>query len=143
MFFGTYQNQLDDKNRMRVPAKLRAKLGEGYTLVYGAGGCLFVMPEEAFQKILLPLTKIPLSDLEAQEHARRILSTVEQPEEDGQGRFVLPAHAKAYAGIDKKIVFLGVGERIEIWSEEKFTGKNMGDQQGFDNAVSQLARYGL
>jgi len=143
MFFGTYQNQLDDKNRMRIPAKLRAKLGEGYTIVYGAGGCLFVMPEDAFSKILLPLTKIPLSDLEAQEHARRILATVEQPEEDGQGRFVLPAHAKLYAGIDKKVVFLGVGERIEIWSEDQYSAKNMSDRQGFDIAVTQLARYGL
>lgn len=142
-FFGTQTLQLDDKNRIRIPAKFRAKLGEVFYIAYGAGGCLSIMPAESFDRFIEPFSKIPASDLEARESVRRILATVEQPEEDSQGRFVLVQHSKAYAGIDKRAVFVGVGEKIEIWSEEKFAAKNIGEQDSFDKAVALLSRYGL
>ncbi|MDD3947596.1 MAG: cell division/cell wall cluster transcriptional repressor MraZ [Clostridia bacterium] len=142
-FFGTHTIQMDDKNRMRIPAKFRAKLGGDYYIVYGAGGCLTILPNDSFEKFVAPFAKIPASDLEARESVRRILATVEQPEEDTQGRFVLPAHARAYAKIDKRVVFVGVGEQLEIWSEEQFAAKNIGEQNTFDNAVVLLGKYGL
>lgn len=142
-FFGTHSLQLDEKNRMRIPAKFRAKLGADFYIAYGAGGCLTIMPAESFGKFIAPFSQIPASDLEARESVRRILATVEQPEEDSQGRFVLPQHCRAYASIDKKVVFVGVGENIEIWSEEKFAAKKIGEQDTFDKAVVLLAKYGL
>lgn len=142
-FFGTHNIQLDEKNRLRIPAKLRAKLGNDYYIMYSGGGCLAVMPAEGFEKFIAPFNNIPASDLEAREAARRILATVEQPEEDSQARFVLPSHCKQYAGIDKKAIFIGVGERIEIWSEQRFALKNIGSQDNFDQAVTILGKYGL
>lgn len=142
-FFGTQTLQLDEKNRIRIPAKFRSKLGAEFFIVYGAGGCLSVLPGESFDKFIEPFSKIPDSDLEARESVRRILATVEQPEEDSQARFVIPQHSRAYAGIDKRVVFVGVGGRIEIWSEEKFAAKNIGEQDSYDKAVALLSRYGL
>ena len=41
-----YAHQLDAKNRMRIPAKLREELGTGYTVTVGSGGCLYVYSKE-------------------------------------------------------------------------------------------------
>lgn len=140
-FFGAQSLQLDEKNRMRIPAKFRAKLGSRFFIFQGIGGCLFLMAEESFEAFISPFKNIPLSDIAGQEAVRAVMATVEEPEEDSQGRFVLPAFLKKCAGIDKRVVFIGINERIEIWSEEKYTEKNIGSEDSVKKAVESLGKY--
>jgi len=53
----TYSHQLDAKNRMRIPAKLREELGESYFITIGTGGCLCVYTEEQMEKRIRKLQK--------------------------------------------------------------------------------------
>ena len=46
-----YSHQLDAKNRMRIPAKLREELGENYSITVGTGGCLYVYTEEQMKEV--------------------------------------------------------------------------------------------
>lgn len=142
-FFGQQSLQLDEKNRMRIPAKYRAKLGARYFILQGVGGCLFVMGEETFERFIAPFQNVALSDIEGQAAVRAIMATVEEPEEDTQGRFVLPALLKKCAAIDKKVVFVGVNDRLEIWSEEKFLAKNIGSEESVDAAIAGLKKYDI
>lgn len=138
MFIGSQTGQLDDKNRIRIPAKFKEDMGKDFYLTRGAGNCIQVMPKEAFERMTAPFQSIPFSDTKAREAVRAILSTVEQPEEDGQGRFVIPAQCKQYAHIDKKVVFKGAGDYVEIWRDE--------DVSNFDSisdAMEVLAKYGV
>jgi len=64
------------------------------------------------------LTNLPLFDEEAQKPIRKFLSSAFEAEEDGQGRILLPKELLSYAGINKNLVSVGVGSRIEIWAEE-------------------------
>lgn len=48
MFGKIYRHQLDAKNRMRIPAKLREELGENYTITKGTSGCLFVFQSRSW-----------------------------------------------------------------------------------------------
>ncbi|MFI3229479.1 MAG: hypothetical protein R3Y23_04880 [Bacillota bacterium] len=120
MFYGEHTNKLDDKNRMRIPAKFREELGSGYKIVQGFDGCLFAMTKEEFDKFVQPFSDIPLGDIVGQRKRTKLMSTVFVPEEDGQGRFVLPANNKKIAKINKELKYVGVGEMIQIWSAEEY-----------------------
>lgn len=142
MFFGTHRLSLDDKNRMRLPAKFRAKIGDDFVLSLGTDGCLFVMSEKEFEAFINKIENVPLSAHEKQNAIRAITSRVYMPEEDAQGRFILPAELKKATGINKKVVFMGVRNRIEIWSEELYDEKFLNDNNSIDKAVDALSDFG-
>lgn len=143
IFFGEYNVQLDDKNRMRIPTKLRSLINESVYILHGTGGCLFVMNETEFQKFVQSFDKVPISDLKAQEAIRRIMSSVFPIEEDAQGRFILPKKAKEYADISKQIVFIGANNRMEIWSQERYEKQGYLSADSFESAVVDLKEYGI
>jgi len=147
MYFGQYQHQLDDKDRFRVPAKLKAKLGEKIYLTAGSGGCLFVFSEDDYAELRAKLKAVPLlSNPAAQAPLRALFSGGDDPECDNQGRYKLADHLKAFAGIDKDIVFVGAGPRVEIWSAEgwkKYNEQVTGCSGGFDGILEELGKYGL
>lgn len=64
------------------------------------------------------------------------MSSTFEIEEDNQGRFVLPASLKEFAGITKNVVSVGVGKRIEVWNEE--TWKQYNSKTSFADAIKEL-----
>lgn len=131
MFFGIYFHQLDDKGRLRLPAKLRGELGGSFFCMKGFDNTVLIYSEERFRKFCEENANIPLTDVEAQRSLVELISNAFPIEEDSQGRFVLPQALKDYAGIEKNIVIKGVIDRIEIWSEkaheERSTNKNLNE----------------
>lgn len=139
-FFGVHKLVLDEKNRMRIPNKFRAKLNDNYIICGGTGGCLFVLGEEEFNALFTDkLNELKLSEEEKQDALRALSSTMQVPEEDAQGRFVLQSNLKSFASINKKLVFVGVLNRIEIWSEEAYEAK-WGQIKPDINAVVKLLK---
>ena len=142
MLIGEYKHQLDEKNRMRIPAKLRSQLGSNYIIMKGTNNCLFVFSQEEMQNTLSQkLRELPLGDLKAQKSLRTLFSSGYEIEEDSQGRFVLPAYLKDFADIKKNIVSVGVGNRVEIWDEETWDKYN--DETNFDEIIGDLTKYGI
>jgi MraZ protein len=123
-FYGSYEHQLDDKNRFRIPAKFRkALVGEDgtktYTLARGMlDGCIYVLPEDQLEMIMEKLSDEKMG--EASVATMLFFSSMHEAEEDPQGRVVLPPHLKTVAGIDKDIVTVGRGKRIEIWAADVY-----------------------
>ncbi len=113
-----YSHQLDAKNRMRIPAKLREELGASYTITVGAGGCLCVYSEEQFNEVKATLNKVNAYRNNELKAARYILYNSCQVEEDNQGRILLPENLRKYAKIDKNITVFKGPNCIEIWAEE-------------------------
>lgn len=118
MFSGEYAHQLDEKNRIRIPAKYKAELGDKYVFCKGATKCIYVMPLAAFEKEAEKFSSISLFDEEAQDALSEFMSSFFQPEEDKQGRVLLPPALREYAGIEKNVVTVGSFNKLEIWSEE-------------------------
>lgn len=140
-FIGRYDLTLDDKCRMRLPAKLRSAIGTGYVIIYGEG-CLTVLPKEDFSVLNEKFSAIPFSDVAARRVVSLIMSSALEPEEDAQGRFVLPLHARNHAGIAKNVVVAGAGPVIEIWSEEAYT-LSRADSGSFEDKLGKLSAYGI
>lgn len=124
MFFcGEHRLSLDEKGRMRIPNKFRAKLDYEYVIFCLSNDCLFIVSQQDFKEKYERLKDTLISDETQQEAIRQLFATMQVPDEDSQGRFVLQPRLKKKAGITKKMVFLGVMDRIEVWSEEAYDAR--------------------
>lgn len=118
MLIGTYRHSIDSKKRMRIPSKFKNELGNNCIITKGTGTNLMVFSGEGFQNLYEKLSNVSIFDEEAQKPVRKFLSSAFEAEEDGQGRILLPKELALYAEITKNLVFVGVGNRVEIWAEE-------------------------
>ncbi len=146
---GTYKHQLDAKFRLRLPAKLRAAFGGDFVVMHGMNGCLYVFGQEYFDACIgAKINAVPNFKQEYQ-HALRVLTELDIPEEDAQGRFVLPSELREFAGITKNIVVRGVGQRAEIWDEERWELHKKGkldfsaENKAFDEAMKKLEEFNI
>lgn len=113
-----YSHQLDAKNRMRIPAKFRAELGDGYAITVGSGNCLYVYTAEQMEEVKKTLTGLNPYRESQLKAARFVLYNTWVAEEDNQGRILLPDNLRKYAKIEKNIKVFKGPNCIEIWSEE-------------------------
>ncbi|MBO7345748.1 MAG: cell division/cell wall cluster transcriptional repressor MraZ [Clostridia bacterium] len=113
-----YSHQLDAKNRMRIPAKLREELGENYSITVGTGGCLYVYSESQMQEVRATLTNVSAYREKQLKAARFVLYNTWDAEEDKQGRILLPENLRKWAKIQKNVIVFKGPNCIEIWSEE-------------------------
>ena len=142
MLIGTFRHQVDEKKRMRVPSKLKEALGVGFIITKGTNGCLFAFSQDAFNAEVIEKTKnLSMFDAEVQKPLRILMSSAFESEEDNQGRILIPQELRTFANITKKIVFVGVGSRVEIWAEEVWDKYNEGTD--FDEATKTLAGLGV
>lgn len=118
MLIGSYRHSVDAKNRMRMPVKFKSELGASYIITKGTANNLFVFSANEFKTIYDKLINLPTFDEEAQKVVRKFLSSAFEAEEDSQGRVLLPKELVKHAGIVKELVFVGAGNRVEIWAEE-------------------------
>ena len=142
-FRGAYEHQLDDKNRLRIPSKFRKELlgeyGEKtYSFLRGLNGCIYVLPDETLDRVLEKLNDKKLTN--DSKGALMFYSNIFSAEEDAQGRVLLSKELIAFAGITKNIVFVGVGNRVEIWAEEEW---NKIDEDDENADFSVLAKFGV
>ena len=122
-FCGIYEHQLDDKGRLRIPAKFKKGLtGEHnektYSFTRGMNGCIYVFPDEVLEETVEELSEERLG--ESSKASLLFFSSIFSAEEDGQGRVVLPSRLREIAGIKKDVVTVGRGKRLEIWSAERY-----------------------
>lgn len=117
MFTGEYNHTIDTKGRLIIPSKFRELLGEEFVVTKGMDGCLFVYANDDWSAFEQKLTSLPLINKEARKFARFFLAGAALVEVDKQGRILLPANLREFAGLDKDVVLVGVGSRIEIWSK--------------------------
>ena len=120
MFMGEYNHTVDAKGRLIVPSKFREQLGDEFVVTKGLDGCLFVYENTEWNAL-------PLTNANARKFSRFFLAGASTCEVDKQGRILLPAVLREFAGIDKDAVLVGVGSRIEIWSKEAWNQSNTYD----------------
>ena len=141
MFLGEYRHSLDSKNRLRLPSRLKKEFSGEIVLTKGSDGCIFVLPKENFDSVFSHALSQPMFNSDIQRPLRVLFSSAVSLEEDNQGRFLLPAMLKSYAGIDKEVVFIGAGSRVEIWSREKW--ESYSSMSDFDQLSKDLSSYGI
>lgn len=120
MLMGEYHHNIDDKGRLILPSKFREDLGEEFVVTRGLEECLFVYPKSEWQKITDQLKSLPFTKKDARSFMRFFLSGATATVFDKQGRINITSLLISYADLKKECVIIGVGDRLEIWSKEKW-----------------------
>ncbi len=126
MFRGVSPINVDAKGRMAMPAKYRERLQElcegRLVLTVDFDKCLMLFPEGEWDQLERKLVRLPSLNPRARRLQRLLLGYASECELDGNGRILLPAVLRQYAGLDKRIVLVGQGNKFEIWNEEVWNG---------------------
>lgn len=118
MFMGEYHHNIDEKGRIIIPSKFRNELGTSFVVTRGIENCLFVYSLPEWDKIVTKLNKLPFTKKDARNFTRFFLSGASVVELDKQGRINIASTLTYYAKLEKDCVVLGVGDRLEIWSND-------------------------
>ena len=139
MYSGDYRISLDDRGRMRIPSKLRERLGKDLVMSAGTDGCAFLMNENDLEELIGPVTRsVKLSEHDKMNMLRKFYASVYTLTEDNQGRFVLPAKLKSYMKANKGLVFVGTINRIEVWAEEIYDERFETSVEDINSVVDML-----
>ena len=141
MFMGEYNHTVDAKGRLIVPSKFREQLGEEFVVTKGLDGCLFVYDNEEWKALEEKLKSLPLTNTNARKFNRFFLAGASSCEVDKQGRILLPAVLREFAGLEKEVVSVGVLKRIEIWDKNRWQDTNTYDDM--DEVAEHMAELGL
>ena len=117
MFIGEYSHTIDAKGRLIVPSKFREQLGDEFVVTKGLDGCLFVYENSEWKSFEEKLHALPLTNANARKFSRFFLAGACACEVDRQGRILIPSVLREFAKLEKDVVLVGVGSRIEIWNK--------------------------
>ena len=139
-FNGRFNNRLDDKNRIRIPAKYKADLEAGYKLAFGPDKSIYVLPYAEYKKILDSFGNVSIFDTDTQDAIAEFTSMVFDVAEDNQGRVVIPQELKEHAEIDKDIVIVGAASYLRVESGVNFAKRNAG--KNINSVFAKLKNLG-
>jgi MraZ protein len=143
MFIGEFSHAVDVKGRMSMPAKFRENLGESFFITKGLDHCLFVFPESEWRLFEEKLKTLPLTNKNARAFVRMFFAGATEGSFDKQGRILVPQTLREHADIDKEVTVIGVGERIEIWSNTNWESYNDPENISYDEIAEQMAELGI
>jgi MraZ protein len=143
VFLGEFEQKCDNKNRFRIPNKFKKDVNGEIVLLKGNDGCIFILSKNAFEELVSKANELPMFDSKVQKPLRLIFSSASELDEDNQGRFLLPNNLKKYASIDKDIVFVGAGNRIELWAKEKWDSYCKSENTHIQELLQGLGDYGI
>lgn len=116
MFLGEYTHTIDDKGRLTIPAKFRGDMASGLVVTRGFDQNLMVFPLSGWQDLAERILSRPMTDESVRTFRRRVFSGAVDLTPDKQGRIVLPAYLREFAGIDNEVVVAGMYNYLEVWS---------------------------
>ena len=143
MFIGEYKHNLDDKGRLAVPAKFRAKLNKGAVVTRGLDNCLFLYPKEEWKKIAEKLASLPISQSKARAFSRLMLAGAMEVDFDNQGRITLPEYLRTFSSLKRKAVIAGLYDRLEIWEESRWNKYKTGTERQSSDIAEALGELGV
>jgi len=124
MLIGSYLGNLSDARRVAVPKKFIKELGDNPILAMWYEDCLILVSSGFWENLLARLTGgKKAADLGIRDIERFILGSAYETEPDEQGRIVIPEILASYANLGKETVFVGLIDRVEIWSKPSWDEK--------------------
>ena len=144
MFIGEFQATIDTKGRIAVPAKFRASLKQKKVVVTrGLDNSLFLYTLDEWKKLADKLASLPISSANTRAFSRLMLAGAMDLDLDKQGRIILPGYLKDFAKLQKRAVFAGLYNRIEIWSEELWEKYKTATEKQSNKIAEQLGDLGV
>ena len=129
MFQGETAITIDDKGRLAIPTSYRDQVaresGNRLVLTYNPfdSGCLYLYPQLVWERVRDQVNALPRTKSVSRNLQLKLVGAATLVEPDGNGRLVLPPTHRAMAGLEKKVVLLGMGSKFELWGEQAHLAK--------------------
>lgn len=129
VFAGHFEHAIDEKNRLSIPAKLRARWskdrdGDGFYVVPGRQpGTLWLYTERHFEALAEHAESSLIPDENQLDFDEIYFPLAEFVELDSQGRILLPDRMVKRAEIGKEVVISGVRDHVEVSRRDDFERK--------------------
>ena len=137
MLLGEFEQRLDDKNRVTLPARLRAAFEAGAVCARGLDGCVVVYPRDSWDAYVSAQSdRLDPFSREGRGMQRFLFGGAQDGELDRQGRIALLAPLVAHAGLSKEIVIAGLSDRLEIWDREAWR-RQLAEVEGSAESVAE------
>jgi len=128
---------MDAKGRLAVPARHREALiaqadGQSVVTIDTQSPCLSVYPLAEWERIETILQDLPSLNPAVKRVQRLMLGYAADVQIDTNGRMLLPPSLREYAHLEKKLVLVGQGSKLELWAEERWISER-------DRALEEVA----
>ena len=122
---GEYDLNLDEKNRLAVPLKVREQIspeeyGKGFYLVLGPSRILCLYPDKYFQHFALAVVPGKAAPDELLASDRVNYSQANKVELDRQGRVLLTDKLLQRAGLKSRVTLIGARDHLEVWDTDRW-----------------------
>ena len=123
-FLGEFEATLDAKGRFLLPAGFKKQLSEEETSRYvinrGFDKCLALYPLKTWEPLFSKIAGLNEFDPKQREFRRAFLNGATYVEPDSAGRILIPPNLKSYAELQKDLVLMATGDKMEIWDSNKY-----------------------
>ena len=125
LFLSSYENRLDTKGRISVPASFRASVtNENFmgVVLYRSftNNCIEGLTMSRMEQMASAADKIGVFDTQLDDLSAMLFADARPLTFDVTGRIVIPSDLLAHAGITDKAVFVGRGNSFQIWNPDSF-----------------------
>lgn len=143
MFMGEYSHSIDAKGRLIMPAKFREQLGDEFIVTKSPDKCLYIYANDDWRVFEEKLATLPITNKETRQFVRFFLAGATDCEVDKQGRFLLPAVLREYAGLDKEVILAGASKKIEIWNKDRYLADQKEYEDNIDEIAANMEKFGF
>lgn len=132
MLYGNFEHTLDPKGRVSFPASFREDMGDAFIVVKWLDNCLAAFSMTEWENLNEKLRNQPAK---ARAIQRFFFSSAVPVETDKQGRIVIPANLRDFAGLTKDVVIAGVSNHAEIWDKARWASAS---EEVTDSMVAEM-----
>ncbi len=150
MLIGTYEHNLDGKNRVFIPAKFRDDLGENFIYTYHSSKypSIQLYSKQGFEDALEEALEEAKDRTEKRNIRAEFMMGAGEASYDSQGRVIFSQIVTRQAGIEKQCIFVGFGDYVEVMSPENYnkylesiTLNNTLDEEAIESEKKILRSY--
>lgn len=142
-FRGTHDHNLDAKNRLTVPSKLRVQFADRLVIAKSVDPCLALWSEDAYDAMVeTALAKLNPQSPEKRRMDRFYNAYAQATEIDAAGRVMIPGFLMEAAELGREVVLSGAGDRLEIWDRAFWNTEDAAITAGIQDLTANLGHAG-
>ncbi len=141
MFLGSYKHLLDSKGRVVIPSKFRQETGNVIVATIGIESCIEFYTLDGWKWLVERYKQLPTNRKQVRAFLRLIYSNAVELTIDDQGRALIPSHLRKHASLSKEVIFIGLGDRFELWDYQNWLTYKDTHQASLEELAEEVSGF--